>query len=89
MTRDMQYADASMEAMYRIFTVPEAPNSKLGRIEQQISENLVGFLQQHVVAVEKELPELEKDIDRATVETVLKLVLKSGYVINKSTDDAI
>lgn len=30
-----------------------------------------------------ELPELEKDIDRATVDTVLKLVLKSGYVVSK------
>ena len=30
-----------------------------------------------------ELPELEKDIDRATVEIVLKLLLVTGYKITK------
>ncbi len=84
MTRDMQYADASMEAMYRIFTVPEAPNSKLGRIEQQISENLVGFLQQHVVAVEKELPELEKDfVDSEIPEKPIFVSQQANFLLDK------
>lgn len=54
-------ASATLESLYQIFTVPEAPNSTLGRIEQDISRNLVGFLQEHIVAIEKDLTELEKD----------------------------
>ncbi|OUS27414.1 glutamate decarboxylase [Gammaproteobacteria bacterium 45_16_T64] len=84
MTSDMQYADASMEAMYRIFTVPEAPNSKLGRIEQQISENLVGFLQEHVVAAEKELPELERDFsDSAIPEKPIFVSQQANFLLDK------
>lgn len=62
MTQEPQrFADANMEAMYRIFTVPEAPGSTLGRIDQMISQNLVGFLQNHIVAVEKDLSEIQRD----------------------------
>ena len=61
MTDKPRYAEASMEAMYRIFTVPEAPDSTLGKIDQKLSQNLAGFLSDHIVAVEKDLKELEKD----------------------------
>lgn len=61
MTNKPRYAEASMEAMYRIFTVPEAPGSTLGKIDQKLSQNLAGFLQEHIVAVEKDLRELQKD----------------------------
>ncbi|PIE44243.1 MAG: putative pyridoxal-dependent aspartate 1-decarboxylase [Gammaproteobacteria bacterium] len=54
-------AQANLESMYRVFTVPEAPNSTLGQIERFISQNLAGFLQEHIVAVEKDLTEVEKD----------------------------
>ncbi len=54
-------AQANLESMYRVFTVAEAPSSTLGQIEQLISQNLAGFLQQHIVAVEKDLTEVEKD----------------------------
>ena len=57
MTYKPRYADASMESMYRIFTVPEAPGSTLGNIDQKLSQNLAGFLQDHIVAVEKDLRE--------------------------------
>ncbi len=67
MKQEKRYAQASMEAMYRIFTVPEAPNSTLGKIDRMISQNLAGFLQQHIVAAEKELPELEKDFQEAVI----------------------
>jgi len=52
-------ADASMESLYRIFTVPEAPDSTLGKIEAHLSENLEGFLTDHIVAREKPLHEIE------------------------------
>lgn len=54
-------AKASIEAMYRVFTVPEAPDSTLSRIDQNVSRNLAGFLQEHIVAVEREMGEMEKD----------------------------
>lgn len=67
MNDQTRFATASMEAMYRIFTVPEAPDSTLGKIDQMISQNLVGFLQDHIVAVEKSLPELEKSFLDSTI----------------------
>lgn len=54
-------AKASLEAMYRVFTVPEAPDSTLSRVDQDISRNLAGFLQDHIVAVKKDVSEMEKD----------------------------
>ena len=61
MTGKKKSAQASVEAMYRVFTVPEAPESTLSRIDQNISSNLAGFLQEHIVAVERDLSEVEKD----------------------------
>ncbi|MGF2734276.1 pyridoxal-dependent aspartate 1-decarboxylase PanP [Marinobacter sp. DUT-1] len=61
MTGKKKSAQASVEAMYRVFTVPEAPESTLSRIDQDISRNLAGFLQEHIVAVERDLSEVEKD----------------------------
>lgn len=57
-------ATASEEALLRIFTVPEAPDSTLSVIEQNISQNLMGFLQESVVAVEKPLTEIELDFQQ-------------------------
>lgn len=54
-------ASATQESLHRIFTIPEAPDSTLGVIEKEMSENLMGFLGQHIVAVEKPLSEIEKD----------------------------
>lgn len=54
-------AEASLESLYRIFTVPEAPDSTLGEIDQSISQDLAGFLQQHIVASERELADIERD----------------------------
>lgn len=54
-------ADVSLDALYRIFTIPEAPESTLGRIERHLSENLAGFLSDHIVAKEKPLHEIEED----------------------------
>lgn len=61
MTGKKKYAQASVETMYRVFTVPEAPESTLSRIDQDISRNLAGFLQEHIVAVERDLSEVEKN----------------------------
>jgi len=62
-----KHALASIESMYRVFTVPEAPDSTLGRIDQDVSTNLAGFLQDHIVAVEHDLQEIEKDFSDSRV----------------------
>lgn len=60
-------ADASLESLHRVFTIPEEQDSTLGRIEREISENLEGFLQSHIVAVEKDLTDVEQDFSDATI----------------------
>ncbi|WP_404365356.1 pyridoxal-dependent aspartate 1-decarboxylase PanP [Marinobacter sp.] len=67
MTGKKKTAQASIEAMYRVFTVPEAPESTLSRIDQDISRNLAGFLQEHIVAVERDLSDVEKNFSESAV----------------------
>lgn len=62
-----RHAIATQDSLYRVFTVPEDKESTLSRIEQEISENLEGFLQSHIVAVEKDLSEVEKDFSDASI----------------------
>ena len=57
MTQDT--ARATLENLYRIFTIPEAPESTLGEIDQAISKDVAGFLQTHIVALERSLEEIE------------------------------
>lgn len=67
MPRSRELAQANLENIYRIFTVPEAPESTLGRIDQAISDDLMGFLQEHVVAVERDLDEIEGDFSQSRI----------------------
>ncbi|RUO80664.1 putative pyridoxal-dependent aspartate 1-decarboxylase [Idiomarina tyrosinivorans] len=67
MSKTPQYAEVNQESLYRIFTIPEAPDSTLGRIEKHLSENLMGFLGEHIVAREKPLQAIEQDFQGATV----------------------
>ncbi|MGB7996853.1 MAG: putative pyridoxal-dependent aspartate 1-decarboxylase, partial [Photobacterium halotolerans] len=67
MAVENRQAEASLDTLHRIFTVPEAPDSTLGRIEKEISENLNAFLQTHIAAQEKPLTEIEKDFSCASV----------------------
>ena len=67
MTESRGPAEANLENMYRIFSVPEAPDSTLGRIDQAISDDLAAFLQQHIVAVKHPLAEIEKDFSQSRI----------------------
>ena len=60
-------AVASKESLIRIFTVPEAPDSTLSKIESEISSNLAGFLNENIAAIEKPLHEIEKDFQSAMI----------------------
>ena len=67
MTPTREAAKANLENLYRIFTVPEAPDSTLGRIDRAISDDVTGFLQEHIVAIERELYDIEKDFSSSRV----------------------
>jgi glutamate decarboxylase len=67
MPKNRESARATLENLYRIFTVPEAPDSTLGAIDQAITANLTGFLQTHIVALERSLEEIEADFSSAAI----------------------
>lgn len=67
MTSSKRTAKATQASLHRIFTIPEAPDSTLGIVEQEISQNLAGFLSSHIVATEKPLNEIEKDFASAVI----------------------
>ena len=84
MTGKKKSAQASVEAMYRVFTVPEAPESTLSRIDQNISRNLAGFLQEHIVAVERDLAEVEKNFsDSAIPEKPVFVSEQAQFLLDK------
>lgn len=59
MPKSREAARANLENLYRIFTVPEAPDSTLGAVDQAIAADVAGFLQTHIVAVERSMEEIE------------------------------
>ena len=61
MPKNREVAEATLENLYRIFTVPEAPDSTLGTIDHAIADDVAGFLQTHIVAIERNLEEIEAD----------------------------
>ena len=67
MPKNRETARANLENLYRIFTVPEAPDSTLGSVDQAITDNVTGFLQTHIVALERNLEEIEADFTRTTI----------------------
>lgn len=60
-------AEASAENLRRIFTVPEAPDSTLARLEAEISRNLHGFLNERIVATQRSLADIETDFRDARI----------------------
>ncbi len=67
MPRSKEAAQANLENLHRIFTVPEAPDSTLGGLDRDIAGNVAGFLQKHVVALERKLSEIEQDFSNTRV----------------------
>ncbi len=60
-------AEASLESLYKIFTVPESQGSTLAKLDREISENLLGFLRDRIVAIEKDISEIEKDFSQSLI----------------------
>jgi glutamate decarboxylase len=67
MSKIRETARATLENLYRIFTVPEAPDSTLGSIDRAISRDVAGFLQTHIVALERSLEEIEADFSSSMI----------------------
>ena len=67
MTTPKHTAQATNDSLHTIFTVAEAPDSTLGRIEQEISQNLAGFLNDHIVASKNALTDIEQDFISAHI----------------------
>ncbi len=65
--KSRETASATLENLYRIFTVPEAPDSTLGGIDQAISKDVAGFLQTHIVALERSIEEIEADFSSSII----------------------
>jgi len=77
-------ATASLENLYRIFTVPEAPNSTLGAIDKEISDNLMGFLRDRIVARERSLTAIEEDFSESAIPEVPQFVSEyTEFVMDK------
>jgi len=56
-----ELAKANLENLYRIFTVPETAGSTLGEVDRAITDNLTGFLQEHIVALKQSMEQIEAD----------------------------
>jgi len=67
MPKSRDAARANLENLYRIFTVPEAPDSTLGVIDRAIADDVAGFLQTHIVAIERNLEEIEASFSTFTI----------------------
>ncbi|WP_166266598.1 pyridoxal-dependent aspartate 1-decarboxylase PanP [Marinobacter caseinilyticus] len=90
MTGKKKSAQASVEAMYRVFTVPEAPDSTLSRVDQDISRNLAGFLQEHIVAVERDLSDVEKNFaDSAVPEKPIFVSEQAQFLLDKLVANSV
>ncbi len=90
MIYDQKLASASLESLYRIFTVPEAPDSTLGRIDRNLSRNLTEFLQEHIVAVEKDLEEIEKDFSDPRIPEEPSFVSShADFLLNKLVSQSV
>lgn len=67
MLKSREVARANLDNLYRIFTVPEAPDSTLGEIDRAITRDVAGFLQTHIVALERSLEEIESDFSSSLI----------------------
>jgi glutamate decarboxylase len=65
--RNKKEATATFESMQRIFNTPESENSTLSQIEKEISKNINGFLQNHIIAGDLTPFELEKTFNDSKI----------------------
>jgi glutamate decarboxylase len=65
--RKPKKAQASLDAVRKIFTAPEKASSTLNRLDREISDNLIGFLSKRIVAGDIAPGNLEQDFLDTTI----------------------
>ncbi len=79
-----KFAQVSLENLYRIFTVPEGPESTLRQLDDAISSNMAGFLQKHIVAEETNLGRIERDFSDTVIPEEPTFVSEhTDFLLNK------
>lgn len=77
-------AEATLETMRKIFTVPESEHSTLHRLDREISDNLLGFLGSRIVAGDIAPANLEQDfLDTRMPEDPLFVSEQVEFLLNK------
>jgi len=77
-------AEATLETMRKIFTVPESEQSTLHRLDREISENLLGFLGSRIVAGDIAPANLEQDFMETRVPEAPMFVSEQvEFLLNK------
>jgi glutamate decarboxylase len=77
-------AEATLETLRKIFTVPESEHSTLHRLDREISENLLGFLGSRIVAGDIAPANLEQDfLDTVIPEDPLFVSEQVEFLLNK------
>jgi glutamate decarboxylase len=77
-------AEATLETMRKIFTVPESEHSTLHRLDREISENLLGFLGSRIVAGDIAPANLEQDfLDTRIPEDPMFVSEQVEFLLNK------
>lgn len=83
-SRNKKVPEVSLDSLKRIFTAPESENSSLWRIEKEISENLQGFLSQHVTSGDLPPSALERDfIDTHIPEDPMYVSDQADFLLQK------
>ena len=60
-------AEATLDSMRRVFSIPESEDSTLTRIEREISQNLLGFMRNNLIAGEMEPAQIEKEFTNVSI----------------------
>lgn len=90
MSESQKTAEASLETLHRIFTVPEAPDSTLALLEAEISRNLHGFLREHIVATRRSMSDIESDFsDTRVPEDPIFVSEQTEFLMNKVVAESV
>jgi glutamate decarboxylase len=65
--KTIKKAEATLESMRKVFLIPESDDSTLGKIEREISNNLLGFLRNTIVAGEMEPAQIEREFQNVEI----------------------
>ena len=84
MNEQQKMALATLENLQRIFTTPESPDSTLSKIDQEITNDLLGFLRDNIVATTERLTDIEKQFsDPAIPEQPVFVSQQTDFLMEK------